>query len=120
MYRISQNADWRKARFDINRSIAVGIDLNNSITPSAVITDINSDGFIINLGGLRNIKLKWSLVEYCWRELCHDGLYGQNIYDNPFGKAFLDSDCLDFIIRRLFSRSGLLESANSDQMQIDF
>ena len=51
------------------------MDLNNSITPSAVVTDICADGFDVNLGGLRNIKLKWAVVENCWKEFCQAGIW---------------------------------------------
>jgi len=94
------------------------MDLNNSITPSAVVTDICADGFDVNLGGLRNIKLKWAVVENCWKEFCQAGIYDKEKCCNSFGRAFLDPDCLDFVIRRLFKRSGLLKSDHDDQIKL--
>lgn len=118
MYRISGQSDWADARHQIKRTVVVGTDLNNTVSPSAVITQINSDGFRVNIGGLRNIELKWSLLEYCWKEFCDEGVYDQTVFDNPFGKAFLDSDSLDFLVRRFLRISGLLSINNKEQMNL--
>ena len=118
MYRISDGTDWRNARHQIKNALAVGTDLNNSVIPSAIITQINSDGFEVNIGGLRNIELKWSILEYCWKELCDEGVYDQSIFAHPFGLAFLDSDSLDFLVRRLLRKSGLLSNGNKEQMML--
>ncbi len=118
MYRISNRTDWGDARHKIKDAVAVGIDLNNTVTPSAVITQIKTDGFEINIGGLRNIELKWSVLEHCWKELCDEGVYDQSIFDNPFEQASLDCDSLDFVICRLLKKSGLLCCENKDQMKL--
>ena len=116
MYRISERSDWRHARYKIKNVVAVGADLNNTVSPSAVVTQIIPDGFEVNIGGLRNIKLKWSVLECCWKELCHEGVYDQSVFTNPFGQAFLDSDSLDFLVRRLLRKSGLLGIGDKEQM----
>lgn len=118
MYRIPYRTGWRVARRQIKNAMVVGTDLNNSISPSAVITQINSDGFKVNIGGLRNIELKWFILEYCWKELCDEGVYDQSVFDHPFGLAFLDSDSLDFLVRRLLRKSGLLSNANQEQLNL--
>jgi len=118
MYRVSQAANWRHARKNIQNALKIGIDLNNSITPSAVITNIYADGFDINLGGLRDIKLKWSVVESCWRELCQAGVYDKSKCCSSFGQAFVDPDCLDFVISRLFKKSGLLRAESNNQIDL--
>lgn len=118
MFRVSREIDWRSARQNIRNTLSIGMDLNNSITPSAVVTDISPDGFDVSLGGMRNVKLKWSVVESCWKELCEAGIYDKEKCCNPFGRAFLDPDCLDFVIQRLFKRSGLLKKDPDDQMKL--
>ena len=118
MYRISNRIDWGDARHKIKDAVAVGTDLNNSFSPSAVITKINSDGFKVNIGGMRNIELKWSTLECCWKEFCSEGVYDRSVFENPFEKMYLDSDCLDFLVRRLLRRSGLLTIGDKKQMNL--
>ncbi|MCP4704810.1 MAG: hypothetical protein GY865_09395 [candidate division Zixibacteria bacterium] len=121
MYKISNQTDWRDARHKIEDAIAVGIDLNNSISPSAVITQINTDGFNINIGGLRDIELKWSILEHCWKELCDDDdCLDRTGFENPFGQALLDEDSLNFLVCRLLKKSGLIVIDNKGQMKLQF
>ena len=118
MYRISNRSDWRDARHKIKDAVAVGTDLNNTVSPSAVITKINSDGFRVNIGGVREIELKWSILEYCWKDLCNEGVYNRSVFENPFEQMFLDSDSLDFLVRRLLKRSGLLSIDDEEQIDL--
>jgi len=118
MYIIPDRPDWREARHKIKDAVAVGIDLNNTVTPSAVITEIKSDGFQVNIGGLRDINLKWSCLEYCWKDLCNEGIYDKSVFKNPFEQAFIDCDSLDFLMQRLLRRSGLLKVENKEQIRL--
>ena len=120
MYRISERSDWRHARYKIKNVVAVGADLNNTVSPSAVVTQIIPDGFEVNIGGLRNIKLKWSVLECCWKELSKDDVYDQSVFKNPFEQAFLDCDCLNFVVRRLLRKSGLLSRCDEEQINLQF
>ena len=120
MYKISNAIDWRHARKIIKEAIVVGLDLNNTVYPNAIVTEIDNYGFTIRIEGMRNIKVKWFLLEHCWKTLYKDGIHGQDEYCNLFGQEFIDVDSLDFLITRIFKRSGILEPEKTDQLQIQF
>ena len=119
MYRISDHSDWHDARFKIKNAMMVGLDLNNSIIPSAIITKIKPDGFEISIGGLRSIELKWSMLEHCWKDLCSESVYDQSILKSPFERVYLDCDCLNFVVRRLLKKSGLLSNEIKEQLNLN-
>ena len=121
MYTISPISGWREARQLIEEAITVGTDMNNALSPSAIVVDKNRYGFTINVGDIKVLDLKWFIIEHCWREMCDEGRYDQRVYRSQFGQAFMESDCLDFILRRIFRKSGLIElKKDASQTQINF
>ena len=113
--------DWEQAQNRIRAHVKVGTDLNTSVSTFRFVKSIEAPinsarygyddekGFVVPIGQSTKIKIPWSMLEECFRQLDSLQGYDSEFFRERFPLQHEDHPCHVHVVGRIFVVAGIAQ-----------